>query len=54
MDYGNVPQNRERIYIVGFKSKKECDKFSFPETLPLNKTIRDIIKSSEKKEDKYL
>ena len=30
-DYGNIPQNRERIYIVGFKNKKQLDDFSFPE-----------------------
>jgi DNA (cytosine-5)-methyltransferase 1 len=23
MEYGNIPQNRERIYIVGFRSKKQ-------------------------------
>ena len=27
MDYGNVPQNRERIYIVGFLSKKSLWSF---------------------------
>ena len=25
MEYGNVPQNRERIYIVGFKDKKDAE-----------------------------
>ena len=29
-DYGNIPQNRERIYIVGFKSQSERDFFQFP------------------------
>lgn len=28
-DFG-LPQNRDRIYIVGFKSKKDFQKFSFP------------------------
>jgi len=31
--YGGVPQNRERIYIVGFKSKKYADRFEFPDKL---------------------
>ena len=53
MEYGNVPQNRERIYVVGFRNKEECDKFYFPDPIPLTKTINDIIKPSEKKEDKY-
>lgn len=53
MEYGNVPQNRERIYVVGFKDKELCDKFYFPEPIPLTKTIHDITKPSEKKEEKY-
>lgn len=53
MNYGNVPQNRERIYIVGFKDKEKCDRFYFPEPIPLSKTIQDIIKPHERKPDKY-
>ncbi|CAC9998874.1 DNA-cytosine methyltransferase (EC 2.1.1.37), partial [uncultured Gammaproteobacteria bacterium] len=29
MEYGNLPQNRERIYIVGFLEKKSFDDFKF-------------------------
>lgn len=29
-EYSKVPQNRERIYIVGFLSKKHFNKFEFP------------------------
>ena len=43
MEYGNVPQNRERIYIVGFKNKKYSDKFEFPEKIKLTKKITDIL-----------
>ncbi len=43
MEYGNVPQNRERIYIVGFKNKKECDNFEFPEPIKLTNTIKNIL-----------
>lgn len=53
MDYGNIPQNRERIYIVGFKNKDECDKFYFPGPIMLTKSINDIIDKSVKVEDKY-
>lgn len=53
MDYGNTPQNRERIYVVGFLDKSACDKFYFPEPIPLTKTIHDITKPNIKKEDKY-
>ena len=29
MDYTDLPQNRERIYIVGFLNKEDADKFTF-------------------------
>ncbi|MBU1085834.1 MAG: DNA cytosine methyltransferase [Candidatus Beckwithbacteria bacterium] len=50
-EYGNVPQNRERIFIVGFKSKKHLDKFKFPEKISLNKKIVDLL--DQNVEDKY-
>lgn len=28
MDYSDIPQNRERIYIIGFLNKKDAEKFS--------------------------
>lgn len=43
VEYGNVPQNRERVYIVGFKSKKSYDAFEFPEPVKLTKTIAGIL-----------
>ena len=46
MNYGNVPQNRERIYIVGFKSFQHCMQFSFPNQIPLTKTIEDLLESA--------
>ena len=38
-----VPQNRERIYIVGFRDKKAYNNFEFPKPKRLTKTIRDLI-----------
>ncbi|MEI7749454.1 MAG: DNA cytosine methyltransferase [Candidatus Moraniibacteriota bacterium] len=46
MEYGNVPQNRERIYIVGFKDKDYCDKFSFPEPKKLSVKITDLLEKN--------
>ena len=43
MEYGNVPQNRERIYIVGFKDKKHIDNFNFPKPVKLKKKITDLL-----------
>jgi DNA (cytosine-5)-methyltransferase 1 len=33
MDFSNLPQNRERIFIVGFLNKKDADKFTMFEDL---------------------
>ncbi len=49
MEYGNVPQNRERIYIVGFLSKEAYDKFTYPKEIPLTKNIHNIIDVTDKK-----
>ena len=49
MEYGNVPQNRERIYIVGFLSQEAYDKFEYPEPIQLTKNIHDIIDVTDKK-----
>lgn len=46
MDYGNVPQNRERIYIVGFKKKEHAEKFTFPEPIKRTVNIVDILEKN--------
>ena len=54
-DYGNIPHNRERIFIVAFDYDKfpECDmKFRFPKKEILKNTILDIIES-DKVDDKF-
>lgn len=45
-DYGNIPQNRERIYIVGFRDKNHYDKFDFPKPQVLTKTISDMLEKN--------
>ena len=52
-DYGDVPQNRERIYIVGFLDENACNRFEFPKQIPLTKELSDIIDFTNKKDDKY-
>ena len=44
--HGNVPQNRERIFIVGFLNKNHYSKFEFPEPIPLTKTIEDCLEKN--------
>lgn len=46
MEYGNVPQNRERIYIVGFRNKLYHDRFEFPEKVKLTKKITDLLEKN--------
>lgn len=43
MEYGNIPQNRERIYIVGFKNKDYSDRFEFPSPVKLTVKITDLL-----------
>jgi len=54
MTHANIPQNRERIFIVGFDPKqvKNYETFEFPHKLKLTKTIHDII-DHEKQDDIY-
>ncbi|WP_330463644.1 DNA cytosine methyltransferase [Metamycoplasma gateae] len=52
MEYGNTPQNRERIYIIAFKDKKIWEKFESPKPIHLNNKITDLI-DYEIVEDKY-
>ncbi len=46
MEYGNIPQNRERIYIAGFLDQEAFNKFSFPDKIPLVKTISDCLEKN--------
>lgn len=42
-EYANIPQNRERIYIVGFKDENVYNNFKFPKPKKLTKTINDLL-----------
>lgn len=53
MEYGNIPQNRERIYIVAFKDKEVYKNFEFPLPVSLKKKLTDIIDFENKLDDKY-
>lgn len=60
MDFGNVPQNRERIYVVAFKEdepgtgkSKVMDAFSFPEPIELTNSIFKVIDRNVKCDDSY-
>lgn len=65
MEYGNIPQNRERIYIVGFKDEADFDPdnpsadyvcshaFSFPNPVKLGKKVSDLVAASAPEEFYY-
>ena len=53
MNYGNMAQNRERIYIVAFRDVEDFNKFHWPLPVPLTKTVKDIIDFQTKQEEKY-
>lgn len=53
MEYGNTPQNRERIYIVGFRNEDDYERFCFPSPIFLQKKLTDVIDFEHKLDDKY-
>ena len=50
-DFG-VPQNRERVFIIGIRDDVDND-FSFPKEVPLTKRLKDVLES-EVNEKYYL
>ena len=51
--HGDIPQNRERIFIVGFQFEEDFRRFSFPEPVLLKKSVFDVIDSKSVKDEKY-
>jgi DNA (cytosine-5)-methyltransferase 1 len=49
--YTGIPQNRERIFIVGFKSKEHADNFEFPSPREEVRPLSDFIQGDAP--DKY-
>jgi DNA-methyltransferase (dcm) len=44
-EYG-IPQNRERVFVVGFRNDLNINGFNFPNKLELNKTMQDFLLDS--------
>lgn len=53
-EYGNVPQNRERIYVVAFRDPEAAARFHFPMPVPLTRTLSDVIGFTEKQPEIYM
>lgn len=41
-DFG-IPQNRNRLFVVGFKDEKYANRFEFPDTIELQYTMQDFL-----------
>jgi DNA (cytosine-5)-methyltransferase 1 len=51
--YGNIPQNRERIYIVAFLNDEQYHNFDFPDPIPLEAKLSDFIDFENKVDGKF-
>lgn len=52
-EYGNLPQNRERIYIVAFKNEMAYKEFNFPDPIKLTNRLKKYFDYHSKMDDKY-
>ena len=50
---GNIPQGRERIYIVAFRDIEDFKNFKMPDEIPLTKKLDDIIDFENPVDEKY-
>ena len=44
--YSDIPQRRERVYIVGFKESPIAGKFAFPDKILYTKRIADMLETN--------
>ncbi len=52
-EYGNIPQTRNRTYVIAFKDELMCQNFAFPRPIKLTTDIFDIIDVHFKQSDIY-
>lgn len=53
MEHGNIPQLRNRIFILAFRDQDMCATFRYPEEIPLECAINDIIHRNTRQHDIY-
>lgn len=55
MEYANIPQNRERIFIVAFDPNQvpNFENFEFPQKIELTKTIHNFLEKGKQEEGFY-
>lgn len=52
-EYGNIPQRRSRVFIVGFLEENDCVSFSFPDKIELVNSLENLFDRSVKHSDCY-
>jgi len=52
-DYTSIPQNRERIFIIGFLSKKSYDHFNFPKPISKISSFKTLLETNVDKKYHY-
>lgn len=53
MTHANVPQNRERVFVVGFRDSEKLAEFKFPKLIPLTKSIHDCLEAKKVGDEFY-
>jgi DNA (cytosine-5)-methyltransferase 1 len=51
--HANIPQCRERIFLVGFLDENKAARFKFPKPTPLTTKVDDLVDRKSKSPDKY-
>ena len=52
-EYANIPQTRRRIYIVAFRDYDMCQRFQFPEPIPLTGTLERFLDTGIEQHEIY-
>lgn len=52
-EYANIPQTRRRIYIVAFRDYDMCQRFQFPEPIPLTATLERFLDTGIEQHEIY-
>lgn len=52
-EYANIPQTRRRIYIVAFRDYEMCQRFSYPEAVPLTATLDQFLDIGSEQHEIY-
>lgn len=53
-EYGNLPQNRERIFILAFEKEQDFNNFKWPHKIKLTNTIDKVVDWNAEANKKYL